>query len=694
MYTTYIIVVQIVYYFRIFFDRMNNNNNLLSEGLLQNHNDENNEEQWIDIDDDDDENEDVRNWGNTPHNNAEEDDEDDDYNRSTSSEDDDDDDDSEYEETVSVLDMLTNNNNVEDDDENTNNIIQNNNIPCTFSLPGENWKFLRTLIVLTLPVCLISMFVLLYVYDAAHIFHIDAYWVWFPMLIFALGTCAFATCKSCQLVVRREGDDEETTSDRRDRASFFCTFSLCHIMPLFFTIQVGMHVTDATPLMYFVPLMIFPSLVLLVTTLLLCCSDIDATDRCYTALFWIVITCWFSLFVGLPLKMQGVIPYSWFVTLIPSYLLDLVLLLFFYVNFKSGIKRSNGSYVAKTLVASSLYLTLTMAKFIGAFLAEKEVPYKLLYVYAPVYACAPLLLISVPIIWLCQVCSKMIYDREARYKVENRVNWEDSKRAIDDAMRKVKFEDDHHHHQPGNGSGGMYNRLPDGEDIGKVRKNSRIEMEMGGQNESSKSKSNNTGFFPSSNIRPTSSISGNNNNNNHAINTVVKKNYGSTGNSKDGIDRINKAEIIDDFEHGKMLFEEAQTEEEIINSIKHLKKLCEQHSLLRTRLYKQQLILVGQLKRSQEKFWSKDIALHFGSLLKVWSGQFNVKRSNSVDVEHPKPSIRVADSSHNNMLTGGISGARKSDEDNMSRNEHQSPPKRSSDRLKSKALNVLKGFTM
>ena len=143
-----------------------------------------------------------------------------------------------------------------------------------------------------------------------------------------------------------------------------------------------------------------------------------------------------------------------------------------------------------------------------------------------------------------------------------------------------------------------------------------------------------------------------------------------------------------------MLFEEAQTEEEIINSIKHLKKLCEQHSLLRTRLYKQQLILVGQLKRSQEKFWSKDIALHFGSLLKVWSGQFNVKRSNSVDVEHPKPSIRVADSSHNNMLTGGISGARKSDEDNMSRNEQQSPPKRSSDRLKSKALNVLKGFTM
>ena len=100
------------------------------------------------------------------------------------------------------------------------------------------------------------------------------------------------------------------------------------------------------------------------------------------------------------------------------------------------------------------------------------------------------------------------------------------------------------------------------------------------------------------------------------------------------------------------------------------------------------------LKRSQEKFWSKDIALHFGSLLKVWSGQFNVKRSNSVDVEHPKRSIRVADSSHNNMLTGGRSGGRKSDEDNMSRNEQQSPPKRSSDRLKSKALNVLKGFTM
>ena len=61
------------------------------------------------------------------------------------------------------------------------------------------------------------MFVLFYVYDATHIFHIGAYWVWFPLLIFALGTCAFATCKSCQLVVRRDGDDEETSdSDSTD----------------------------------------------------------------------------------------------------------------------------------------------------------------------------------------------------------------------------------------------------------------------------------------------------------------------------------------------------------------------------------------------------------------------------------------------------------------------------------------------
>ena len=39
------------------------------------------------------------------------------------------------------------------------------------------------------------------------------------MLIFALGTCAFATCKSCQLVVRREGDDEEKNR-RNERTDY------------------------------------------------------------------------------------------------------------------------------------------------------------------------------------------------------------------------------------------------------------------------------------------------------------------------------------------------------------------------------------------------------------------------------------------------------------------------------------------
>ena len=33
-----------------------------------------------------------------------------------------------------------------------------------------------------------------------------------------------------------------------------------------------------------------------------------------------------------------------------------------------------------------------------------------------------------------------------------------------------------------------------------------------------------------------------------------------------------------------------------------------------------------ELLIDQEKFWSKDIALNFGSLLKVWQGKFNLKR--------------------------------------------------------------------
>merc|ERR1712146_222635 len=116
------------------------------------------------------------------------------------------------------------------------------------------------------------------------------------------------------------------------------------------------------------------------------------------------------------------------------------------------------------------------------------------------------------------------------------------------------------------------------------------------------------------------------------------------------------------------------------------KTIMRQHGQLRTRLYKQQLILAGQLKRSQEKFWSKDIALNFGSLLKVWQGKFNLKRSNSIDVEHVNIDNTTA-------VTSTI-GYRQVLQQNLNENNDKIPFKRS-DRLKNKALNVLKrGFKM
>jgi hypothetical protein len=660
------------------FTSMNSYSDNLSTQLLQSG------EELEDIDDDEAEN--VRHWGDTPHNDS---DESDDSYESHNSEDDEREEDanslsSESTDDVSSLfsEILGANNALNDEDsgDDATTAVHNNNVPCTFSLPGENYNFLKTLIFYIAPVSCISLFAMFYVYDATRLFQLGQYWVWFPLLVFALITCAYSTFKSCQLVVRRDGDDEETTSDRRDKASFFCTFTLCHILPLFFTIQVGMHVTNAQPLMYFVPLMIFPCLVLIVATLLLCCSDIDPSDRCYTALIWVIITCWFGSFLGISLKMQGIINYPWSITLIPSYVIDIVLLLVFYLNWKKGLQTSNGSYVAKTLVASSLYLMLTISKFVGTYLANKDIANKLIWVYAPVYACAPLLIISVPIIFLCQICSKMIYDRQVRYKVQNRVNWEDSKRIMHDAMCKVKFDND---------ASDRYNPLPDEEEMEKgvisFQKNNSMEVEIrhnatnGGRNTTSKTfapYSSTSNVYRSNNrFSSKASITYDNNN-------IV--NYGSTGSSKEESGMSKKTKIINAFEHGKMLFEEAQTEEEIINSIKYLKQLCEQHDQLRTRLYKQQLILAGQLKRSQEKFWSKNIALNFGSLLKVWQGKFNLKRSNSIDVEHV-----IID---NTTVVTNTIGNRQILQQNLNENNGRVPFKRG-DRLKNKALNVLKrGF--
>ena len=59
---------------------------------------------------------------------------------------------------------------------------------------------------------------------------------------------------------------------------------------------------DAKPAVYFVPLMIFPCLLVLVTMLLLCCSAaMEAMDRLYTA-FCLFVSCWLATFIVIPMK--------------------------------------------------------------------------------------------------------------------------------------------------------------------------------------------------------------------------------------------------------------------------------------------------------------------------------------------------------------------------------------------------------
>lgn len=472
----------------------------------------------------------------------------------------------------------------------------------------ENRSCVKTLSFLTVPVGLISSFTFLYVFNATGVIHVESLYVWLPLLIFALGTCAYTSFRSCRLVLKREDDDEDSLSDRRDQASFLCIFSMCHILPLLFTIQVGIHVADAKPAVYFVPLMIFPCLLVLVTMLLLCCSAaMEAMDRLYTALFCMFVSCWLATFIVIPMKMQGLLSCSWLMALIPSYIVDIVLLVAFTAYLKKGIANKNGSTIAKSAASLSLYLALTVSKFIGIALEDKSIPNKLIWIYAPVYICAPLLLVSIPLVCGLQACSKVIRDRRAVHRVQNRVNWEDSKRAMHDVMSKVKFDRDISKNST------PYSILPDERDVEKGVLKKSLDDEYIGK------------------VQP-DSIPG-------VLNapltktTSVGNDYGSTGQAKGQKPQLPTSQTIEDFEHGKMMLEEAQSGEEIITAIKGLRKLCISHDGLRTRFYKQQLILVGRLKRSQQNNWTKEVALQFGALLRLWSGTFNTRRSNSIDVK-------------------------------------------------------------
>ena len=472
----------------------------------------------------------------------------------------------------------------------------------------------KTLSYLTVPVSLISSFTFLYVYNASGLIHVESLYVWLPLLIFALGTCAYTSFRSCRLVLKREDDDEDSLSDRRDQASLLCIFSMCHIMPLLFTIQVGIHMADAKPAVYFVPLMIFPCLLVLVTMLLLCCSAaMEVMDRLYTALFCLFVSCWLATFIVIPMKMQGLLSCSWLMALIPSYIVDIVLLAALTAYLRKGIASKNGSTVAKSAASLSLYLALTVSKFIGIALEDKSIPNKLIWIYAPIYICAPLLLVSVPLICGLQACSKVIRERKAIYRVQNRDSWEDSKRVIHDAMSKVNFDRDR------NNNSAPYSILPDEADIekGALKKAFDAEYIEEGQSDSVSNALN----------APLAKASG------------AGSHYGITGKAKDQKPQNPTSQSIEDFEHGKMMLEEAQSGEEIINAIKELQKLCMSNDGLRTRFYKQQLILVGQLKRSQQNNWTKEVALEFGALLRLWSGTFNTRRSNSIGVVCDEESI-------------------------------------------------------
>ena len=216
------------------------------------------------------------------------------------------------------------------DDEESDDAGENVPLPpgwcCLFSEPVENFRFICTFGGLSILMSFVSAFAFLLVSKEEKEIKISYFYVWLPMLVLASLLCCAATLFACCMLAETDDDeDEQEATRRRDKTSAVCVLIFCVVVPLFITIQFGMSfsVVYSTPVLLFIPQMLFPTLLLLGLTLVLCFSDLDGVDRLITAVVWLFVLAWVLTIMFIPLKMMHSITWSWWKTVAPTYLLDL-----------------------------------------------------------------------------------------------------------------------------------------------------------------------------------------------------------------------------------------------------------------------------------------------------------------------------------------------------------------------------------
>jgi hypothetical protein len=454
---------------------------------------------------------------------------------------------------------------------------------CLFSESIENFRFICTFGGLSVLMLLVSAFAFLLVSKEEESIDISYFYVWLPLLIFASIVCCGATCLACCLLGDLEDEDEQEATRRRDKASGVCVGIFCIVVPLFITIQFGMSFTVAyqTPVLLFIPQIMFPGLVFLGVTLVMCFSDLDGLDRLITIVLWLFTTAWILTLMFIPLKIMHALPWSWWKAVAPSYLLDAFIFLATVSGMKKAQRDGRGRRCASFLSLFLFWSALFATKIIGITTVAP-----LWLIYAPVSLIGPFCAVLVPMLCLVQLCSRRRFYKRLKTEERNRSAWEESKLVLDRAVRSMKFDSDDDEFPDGGGDT-YYESLEDGRQNVEngnakrtaVKPNSSAYLDAGGE-----------GSMQRPLLLPA------------------------------GTPKVKVVDPHEEYDHGKLRFESASSKEDLVSAIVDLRVLVQQHAkTLRTKRYKQELIFAGQLKKKTSQSWDNSVANQFGKLINSFS---------------------------------------------------------------------------
>ena len=480
-------------------------------------------------------------------------------------------------------------------------------IVCSFSASSENTFCLRTLSFWTVPILLISLFVFLYVYTEEKQLHLRRFYIWLPLFVLISGSCLLTTAKAfCLLVCYEDDDEEEYIDGQRDQASALCGVVLCVLIPWLVAVLFGMNMQASVEnsSILFIPLMLFPCLMFLGMTLVLCCSDLDCFDRIVSFMLWVLLICTCVTLTIIPLKLQGLVAWKWWQVLAPTFFIDMCVLITSVGGLRKAHREGKGSRCGAFLALLLFWLALVLTKIAGMFGY-----FNLRWAYAPLYSVGPVLFVSVLTAALVHRCCRWRFDLLETIKRENRETWEATKRIMQQTMNKVDFDDYDTVHGKDDAS---YRKLEGGDPY-------IADIETG------HSKTSGEGLQLTTDANGLSSMTGRTSNDfskyyfNGGMPSSTRHDLKESLLKPSSKNKRGHTKLIDQLEHARAAFENARTQDELLGSILDLKELVKNHHSLRTFDLKQALILSGQLKKSKSSFWDKKVALAFGSLVKLFS---------------------------------------------------------------------------